>query len=79
VQQPLIVRSASSTDIEPVFSRGRDLQDYCHNRLSAESMQALLCLGDWICQGVVTMTDITGSLATANSDDSLDSGDDKDM
>jgi len=58
---------ASSTDIERIFSRGRDLLDYHCNRLTAESMWALLCLGDWIRNRIITINDITQFLAVKDN------------
>jgi len=57
---------ASSTDIEHIFSRGRDLLDYRRNRLTAESMRALLCVGNWIRNGIITIDNITGFLAAGD-------------
>jgi len=62
--------SASSTDIERIFSRGRDLLEYRRNCLSPESLQALLCLGDWIQTGAVTVHNITGYLVAEEQDES---------
>jgi len=67
--------SASSTDIERIFSRGRDILTYRRNRLSAESVQALLCLGDWLRTGIVTIDDITGFLEAGDQGEDLDHSD----
>lgn len=50
--------TATSVDVERVFSRGRQLLSYTRNRLSAESTRALLCLGSWIPLGLVKSKDI---------------------
>ncbi|KZV81577.1 hypothetical protein EXIGLDRAFT_590460, partial [Exidia glandulosa HHB12029] len=42
-----LVIPATSVDVERVFSRGRQLLPYNRNRLSAESVRALLCVGAW--------------------------------
>jgi hypothetical protein len=44
---------ATSTEVEQLFSRGRLLLPYVHNRLSAHSTRALLCLGYWSKAGFV--------------------------
>jgi len=63
----LTLSPASSTDIERIFSRGRDLLDYRRNRLTAESMRALLCLRDWIRNGIIAIDEITEFLAAKSS------------
>jgi len=45
-------------DVERVFSKGRLLLSHVRNRLSAESTQALLCLGNWSKAGLVKKEDI---------------------
>jgi len=57
---------ASSTDIEHIFSRVRDLLDCHQNRLTAESMRALLCVGNWICNSIITIDNITGFLVAGD-------------
>jgi hypothetical protein len=44
---------ATSTEVEHVFSHGCLLLPYIHNRLSAKSTRALLCLGYWSKAGFV--------------------------
>ena len=55
--------------MERVFSQGRLLLPYVRNRLSSESMRALLCIGDWSLRGLLknsvikaaaVLPDITG-------------------
>lgn len=53
------VFSATSTDVERVFSQGRLVLSHIRNRLSAESTHALLCLGNWSLLGYVKDKDIT--------------------
>jgi hypothetical protein len=53
------VFSATSTDVERVFSQGRIVLSHIRNRLSAESTRALLCLGNWSLLGYVKDKDIT--------------------
>ncbi|KAJ6545606.1 hypothetical protein B0H19DRAFT_846600, partial [Mycena capillaripes] len=38
---------ATSTGVERVFSKGRQLLHFTHNRLSGKSVRTFLCLGSW--------------------------------
>ena len=49
---------ATSTDVERVFSQGRIVLSHVRNRLSSESTQALMCLGNWSLLGFVKDKDI---------------------
>jgi hypothetical protein len=51
--------SATSTDVERVFSQGRLVLSHIRNRLSAQSTRALLCLGNWSLLGYIKDKDIT--------------------
>ncbi|KZV80205.1 putative AC transposase, partial [Exidia glandulosa HHB12029] len=42
-----LIIPATSVDVERVFSRGRQLLPYNRNRLSTDSIRALLCVGAW--------------------------------
>ena len=44
--------------MECVFSQGRLVLPYVHNRLTSESTRALVCLGDWSARGLVKDCDI---------------------
>ena len=44
--------------VERVFSHGRLVLPYVRNRLSSQSIRALLCLGDWSLQGFVKDGDV---------------------
>ena len=63
--QPLFAHKmmilATSVDVERVFSKGRILLSHIRNRLSAESTQALLCLGAWFKAGLVQTSDIVAA------------------
>ncbi|TFK79281.1 hypothetical protein K466DRAFT_505829, partial [Polyporus arcularius HHB13444] len=48
----------TSVDIERVFSRGRLLLPHVRNGLSAHSIRALLCLGEWSLLDLVADTDV---------------------
>jgi hypothetical protein len=50
--------TATSTDVERLFSRGRLLLSHLRNRLSAESTCALMCLGSWSLMGFIKDEDI---------------------
>lgn len=49
---------ATSVSVERVFSRGRILLSHLRNRLSAESVRALLCLGDWSRLNLIANEDV---------------------
>jgi len=51
--------SATSTDVECVFSQGRLVLSHIRNRLSVQSTHALLCLGNWSLLGYIKDKDIT--------------------
>lgn len=51
--------SATSTDVERVFSQGHLILSHVRNRLSAQSTCALLCLGNWSLMDYVKNKDIT--------------------
>ena len=55
--------------MERIFSKGRLILPYTRNKLSAESVRALLCVGDWsradligldILRDVAAMDDLPG-------------------
>ena len=50
--------TATSTAVERVFSKGRHLLPYTWNRLSASSIRASLCLGDWCRKNLIAMSDV---------------------
>jgi hypothetical protein len=54
----LIALSATSTEVERVFSRGHLLLSHIRNRLSAQSTRAVLCLGYWSQLGLVEDEDV---------------------
>ena len=73
--------SASSVAVERVFSKGRLLISHVHNRLSAQSTRALLCLGYWSKLGYIKLDDLkaAASLPDVNKDsDALDGWSDDD-
>ena len=54
----LILESATSVDVERVFSQGRIVLSHLRSRLSVQSTRALLCLGVWSLLGFVNNSDI---------------------
>lgn len=50
--------SATSVDVERVFSRGRILLSHIRNRLTVQSTRALMCLGTWSKLGLVKDSDV---------------------
>ncbi len=50
--------TATSVDVERVFSKGRLVLSHVRNRLSVQSTRALLCLGAWSRMGLVKDKDI---------------------
>jgi hypothetical protein len=69
--------SATSTDVERVFSQGRLVLSHVRNRLSAQSTRALLCLGNWSLLGYVKNKDITAITIlpeVAGDDEELEEG-----
>jgi hypothetical protein len=55
-----------STAVERVFSQGRQLLSFTHNRLSASSIGAFLCLGSWGRNDIIMFEDVV-SAVRANS------------
>ena len=49
---------ATSVDVERLFSRGRNVLSHVRNRLSSQSVRALLCLGSWSSMGLVKDVDV---------------------
>jgi hAT family C-terminal dimerisation region len=54
----LTTPTATSVDVERVFSKGRLVLSHVRNRLSAQSTRALMCLGAWSRMGLVKDRDI---------------------
>ena len=49
---------ATSVDVERTFSQGRLVLSHVRNRLSVQSIRALLCLGVWSLMGYVKDEDV---------------------
>ena len=49
---------ATSVDVEQLFSKGHILLLHLRNGLSANSIRASLCLGDWSKHGLVKDEDV---------------------
>jgi len=54
----LMACTATSVDVEHVFSKGRLVLSHVRNALSAQSTRALLCLGAWSRMGFVKDKDV---------------------
>lgn len=52
-----MIHTATSVDVERIFSRGRIVLSHLRNRLSVQSTRALICLGAWSRMGLVQDTD----------------------
>ena len=50
--------SATSVDVERIFSCGHLVLSHVHGQLSVQSTRALLCLGSWSLLGLVKNTDV---------------------
>jgi hAT family C-terminal dimerisation region len=50
--------TATSVDVERVFSKGRLVLSHVRNRLSVQSTRASMCLGDWSRGGLVKNNDV---------------------
>jgi hypothetical protein len=50
--------TATSVDVERIFSRGHILLSHIRNRLSAQSTRALMCVGLWSQLGYVKDSDV---------------------
>ncbi|KAF8234917.1 hypothetical protein L208DRAFT_1259651 [Tricholoma matsutake] len=50
--------SATSVNVEHIFSRGHLLLSHVCSQLSAQSIRALLCLGSWSRLGLVKDTNV---------------------
>ena len=68
------VASATSVDVEHIFSRGRLLLSHTRNRMTAQTTRAVICLGAWSRLGLVKDDDVKA--VTAQTDDLEDEEDD---
>jgi hypothetical protein len=50
--------SATSVDVERIFSRGRLLLSHVRSQLSSQTIRALLCVGIWSKLGLVYDNDV---------------------
>ena len=72
----LATRTATSVDVERVFSEGRLILSHVRNGLLVQSTHALMCLGTWSKMGLVKDKDLieAGKLPDVDGDESeLDS------
>jgi hypothetical protein len=72
--------TATSVDVERVFSKGRLVLSHICNRLAVDSTQAILCLGAWDQLKLVKSEDILAAAVLpdvkAGEEDSADIWDD---
>ena len=61
--------TATSVEVERVFSRGRLVLPHVRNRLSAENTRALMCVGEWSRRGLVEDRDILAVTSKAYNKD----------
>jgi len=54
----LLICTATSVDVERVFSKGRLVLSHVRNGLSVQSTRASLCLGAWSRMGLVKDKDV---------------------
>lgn len=55
---------ATSTSVERVFSKGRQLLSFMRNSLSGAAVRAYLCLGSWCRNDLITIKDIASDIAS---------------
>ena len=55
----------SSTSVERLFSKGRNLLDFKRNRLSARTIRASLSLGSWSSKELITPESLVEALKNA--------------
>jgi hypothetical protein len=73
----LITPTATSVDVERVFSKGRLVLSHIRNKLSVQSTRALMCLGAWSRMGLVKDKDVMAVVrlpAVDRDETELDSG-----
>jgi len=58
----MIFFSASTVDVERVFSQGRLVLSHIRNRLSVQSTRACMCVGAWSLLGLIKDSDIRAAL-----------------
>lgn len=61
--------SATTINVERLFSKGRILITHLHNGLSASSISALMCLNNWVENGLVKDSDVLAVTAESPDDD----------
>ena len=73
----LIIPTATSVDVERVFSKGRLVLSHIRNKLSVQSTRTLMCLGAWSRMGLVKDKDVMAVVrlpAVDRDETELDSG-----
>jgi hypothetical protein len=49
---------ATSMAVERVFSQGQHLLSHTRNHMKGKTLHAHLCLGSWVCKGLVDVKDL---------------------
>lgn len=68
----LIFGSASTVSVERSFSRGRLLISHLRNRLRSNTIQALMCFGDWSRLNLFTPAELISMLKEDDNEDDED-------
>lgn len=66
------IPTATSVDVERIFSKGRIVLSHLRNQLSVQSTCALMCLGIWSILGYVKDRDITSVTALPDLEDGME-------
>ena len=65
-----LLSSATSVDVERIFSHGRILLPHTRNRMTSTTARALMCVGEWSRLGWVQDSDVVAALSVdSDSDD----------
>lgn len=68
----LNITPASTVSVERSFSRGRILISHLRNRLRSNTIQALMCFGDWSRLDLFTPAELLEMLKESDKDDDDD-------
>lgn len=59
-ENPFMRVTATSVDVERLFSWGRIILSHMRNSLDPQTFHAMLCLGEWLDAGVIRYEDLKG-------------------
>lgn len=54
---------ATSVDVKRIFSRGHTLLTHTCNGLEAQTVRSLLCLGEWLKAGIISVKNIASAIS----------------